>query len=331
MLGKPITVLLPAYNAAPYIEAAIQSILDQTFKNFELMVIDDGSTDETPELIQQFQDPRINYIRNPENLKFRATLNKGLDLIDSKYIARMDADDIAMPERLERQFAFMESHPEIGIVGTAIEIFGQQELIKTLPESNHEIQALCLFAAPFAHPSVMIRNSVIKQHDLKFAPNYPAIEDWELWTRLTQVTQSANLPDVLLRYRWEGQNMTVQTLGSRLERYYALYKELLNRMNISPTEEELKIHYELSQGGPTSFPVSAYQKWSQRLLKQNAEIKAYPHGELSIILEKLQQQLFYSCADKGLKEFISYTKSYGINTSQLNYFLRTSAKKILKH
>src|SRR5688500_8514963 len=107
-----VSVLMPVYNAEAYVSEAIQSILQQTYKNFEFLIINDGSTDNSEKLINTFSDSRIRYIRNSENIKLVATLNKGIDLSVGKYLVRMDADDISLPERLQKQVDFMETHPE---------------------------------------------------------------------------------------------------------------------------------------------------------------------------------------------------------------------------
>ncbi|MFT5919102.1 MAG: glycosyltransferase involved in cell wall biosynthesis, partial [Granulosicoccus sp.] len=118
-----VTVLLPVYNAEKFLEQAIRSVLDQTFTEFEFLIINDGSTDRSEEIIVSFNDSRIRYIKNETNLKLIKTLNKGIEFASGKYIARMDADDISLPTRFEQQVALLEKQPEIGVCGTNCIIF----------------------------------------------------------------------------------------------------------------------------------------------------------------------------------------------------------------
>ena len=125
-----ISVILPAYNAERFLEEAIDSILAQTYKNFELIVLNDGSTDRTEEIILSYNDPRIRYIKNESNLKLIKTLNKGIALARGKYIARMDADDISLPTRFEKEIEFMEIHPDIGVCSSkVIHLFSNRKTI----------------------------------------------------------------------------------------------------------------------------------------------------------------------------------------------------------
>src|ERR1017187_7276972 len=121
-----ITVLMPVYNAAPFLREAIDSILNQTFKNFELLIINDGSTDNCEEIILTYKDPRIRYIKNETNIKLISTLNKGIKLSKGKYIVRMDADDISFPDRIEKQVNYMETNPAIALCGTWFSSFGDR-------------------------------------------------------------------------------------------------------------------------------------------------------------------------------------------------------------
>ena len=127
MKQAQVTVLMPVYNAEQYLREAIGSILHQTFTDFEFIIINDGSTDRSEEIIKSYTDTRIRYYKNESNLKLIATLNKGFDLAGGKYIARMDADDISLPNRLQLQFELMEKNPEVGLCGTWFENFTEEE------------------------------------------------------------------------------------------------------------------------------------------------------------------------------------------------------------
>ncbi|MFT4982891.1 MAG: glycosyltransferase involved in cell wall biosynthesis, partial [Bacteroidia bacterium] len=161
-----VTVLMPVYNAENYVETAIQSILEQTYVNFELLVIDDGSTDGSATIINGIDDSRINYVKNDVNLKLITTLNKGLKLAKGKYIARLDADDIAEKTRLQEQVDFMEANVVVGLSGTWYTAFGTVNSTVRNPTSNQDIRFMALYQCPIIHPSTIFRTSVIRDNEL---------------------------------------------------------------------------------------------------------------------------------------------------------------------
>jgi glycosyltransferase involved in cell wall biosynthesis len=199
-----VSVVLPVYNCPDYIGEAIKSILDQTFKYFEFIIIDDGSTDNTSEVIQTFNDPRIHFFRQ-QNQGLAATLNRGIEMAHGKYIARQDQDDISLPERLEKQVIYLDSHPECGMVGTWAEIWVEKEKTRQVhqhPSDNKTLQYELLFDNPFVHSSMMLRKSVLDKVgrysiDRKRQPP----EDYELWSRIARHFQVANIPEILQVYR----------------------------------------------------------------------------------------------------------------------------------
>jgi glycosyltransferase family 2 len=198
-----VSVLIPCYNCEEYVEEAVMSIIKQTYPNLEILVIDDGSTDNTGNILKILakEDPRIIYIKNEENLKLIATLNKGLNLCKGKYIARMDADDISLPTRIEKQVNFLEAHPEIGIVGTYTKNFGVNNKTWEMDTEDKYIRTHLFYNTCFAHPSVMVRASALRNNHLYYNPDYPHAEDYKLWCDIAQYTKLANIPEVLLYYR----------------------------------------------------------------------------------------------------------------------------------
>jgi glycosyltransferase involved in cell wall biosynthesis len=192
---------MPIFNGEKYLSEAIKSILNQTFADFEFLIMNDGSWDQSVNIIKSFSDPRIRLIYNERNLGLIHTLNRGIEQSHSQYIARMDCDDISMPERIYKQVSLMDQHPEVGICGTWIEYFmGLQDVIR-LPVSDGEIKAHLPILCPLAHPTVMFRTSVIKSNGLYYSHDYPHAEDYELWFRASRITSFANIPEVLLKYR----------------------------------------------------------------------------------------------------------------------------------
>jgi len=211
IIDKPmISVLLPAYNAEKYICRAIESILSQTYTDFELIIIDDGSTDKTSKVIaSSFDDPRINHIILEDNVGIVDALNIAISMAKGKYLARMDADDISMPQRFSKQVEFLESNLEYAVCGASITIFNDHKdrYRVTYPCTHGEIMsALCLFHRNISHPSAMIRSEIIQKHNIRYSRKYPHAEDYIFWHQLSNYGKLYNLKEsLLLYYRHEDQ------------------------------------------------------------------------------------------------------------------------------
>jgi glycosyltransferase involved in cell wall biosynthesis len=195
-----ISVVMSIYNAEAFLKESIDSILRQTFTDFELLALDDGSTDRSADIIRSYNDTRIQYISLPHD--FIATLNHGLETAQGRYIARMDADDVMMPERLQVQYDYMEQHPDIAVCGSAIRMFGTQQG-EVICESEHDnIVDLMVKHNPVANPTTMIRRSVLFEHNIRYRQEFIYAEDFKMWAEIAQAgLRLHNLPQVLMRYR----------------------------------------------------------------------------------------------------------------------------------
>lgn len=198
-----VSVVMPVYNGALYLKEAVDSILSQTHTNLELIIVNDGSTDNSEQIIQSYTDERIVYLKNEVNSKICVTLNRGLDVAQGKYIARMDCDDISVPERLQMQVEYMEQNPNIGVLGSDIIVFGEgiEERIFTFEHDKNCCKAGLIFSSCFAHPAVMMRKSLLDQHNFRYNEEYRGFEDFELWRVISKYTEIINIPMPLLRYR----------------------------------------------------------------------------------------------------------------------------------
>ena len=182
-----VSVVMPAYNAEAYIGAAMESILSQSFGDFEFLILNDCSTDGTEAIIKSYDDPRIVYLKNEKNLGVAATLNKGLAAAQGEYIARMDADDFSLPQRFEKQVAYLDAHPEVAVLGTQVQFFsdrGDGEPFCYLG-SPAQLKIDLLFASAIAHPSVMLRRQVILDMG-GYDRQFEGLEDYELWCRISE-------------------------------------------------------------------------------------------------------------------------------------------------
>lgn len=207
-----VSVVLPVYNSSKYLSESISSILNQTYDDFEFLIIDDGSTDNSGDIVNTFKDKRILFYQNEQNLGLVTTLNKAIDLVDSEYILRLDADDIAIKNRIEKQIAFMDSDTDLVASGgyASIMSFDGKRLNKTwtYPLDDPRVKARLFWGNSIIHPTSIIRNSVIKDNEIKYSQNYPHAEDYHLWWQLVDKGKLANLPKVLINYRKHDNQIT---------------------------------------------------------------------------------------------------------------------------
>jgi glycosyltransferase involved in cell wall biosynthesis len=221
---KPkISVVMSVYNCEKYIKEAIYSILNQNFGDFEFIIINDGSTDKTREIIEEYKDERIKVINN-KNKGLTKSLNEGIELAKGEYIARMDADDISLRERFEKQVEFLDFNTDIYMCGTWAEFIDENGVfLKDFkrPITDKEIKKELLFHNPFIHSSVMIRKSVFDKVGL-YNESFRYAQDYELWTRVVAKLKTANLPEALLKYRvlkesiTKSKNFKVRLLGIKI-------------------------------------------------------------------------------------------------------------------
>ena len=222
LLKKPlISVLFPVYNGSLFLGQAIQSILDQTYDNFEIIIINDGSTDESAAIIQKYKDSRMRYYEQV-NQGLAATLNRAIKLAKGKYVARQDQDDISLPQRFEKQVDFLESNLDHGMVGTWATIIredGMADQEHSHPAESSMLKYELLFNNPFVHSSMMIRKDVFdKVGFYSTDKSRQPPEDYELWSRIAREFEVANIPEILHVYREVPNSMSRDGANPFLER-----------------------------------------------------------------------------------------------------------------
>jgi glycosyltransferase involved in cell wall biosynthesis len=199
-----VSVLLAVHNDARFLGAAVDSVFHQTARDLELIVVDDGSTDETPELLSRIKERRFVLLRNEEQLGLATSLNRALDQANGRYVARLDADDIALPQRLDRQLARIRATPPIGIVGSAVVdllVDGTQGRTHVMPAGSRALRWHALFSSPFFHPTVLVDRHLLEEHGLRYDPSFLESEDYDLWTRLFEFADGDNLRDAFVLKR----------------------------------------------------------------------------------------------------------------------------------
>lgn len=244
---KPlVSVLMPVYNSEDYLEEAIKSILNQSYSNFEFLIIDDASSDRSLDIIYSFKDDRIKLIKKNLNTGYTVSLNMGLAMCQGKYIARMDSDDISLPLRLEKQVALMEAFPEIGICGTWVETIGKiTGQIKKYPSTHEKIKTQLFVSSHFVHPTVMMRKSALDQYTLIYDPQFEPAEDYALWVQLGSFVRLANIAEVLLKYRVHEKQVSREFSEKQLIKCNSIRMLQIRRLGIEPTAEEWQLHIDL--------------------------------------------------------------------------------------
>jgi glycosyltransferase involved in cell wall biosynthesis len=207
-MSPTVSIVMPVYNAEKTLRESMYTVLSQTYTDFELIALDDCSTDSTPQILASFGDPRIRIIRNEQNLGITRNLNKGLDLSTGTYIARMDADDLALPNRLRCQVAHMDANPDVVLLGSKYqhiddegEFLFNAEISPPTPDSKGSVGWMLLFLTAIQHPTAMLRREVIEKHGMRYDLAYETAEDYEFWTRIARIGRVERLSAPHLYYR----------------------------------------------------------------------------------------------------------------------------------
>jgi glycosyltransferase involved in cell wall biosynthesis len=308
-----ISVILPVHNGAAYLQEALDSIFRQTFRDFEVIVIDDCSTDASPSIAESFGDSRLILIRSSERLRISKALNLGIEHARGKFIARMDADDICHPLRLERQFTFLMRYPQIGFCGTWVRRFGEGQNPQTYhrPVGSTRVRAFSIFDNPIVHSSAMIRRDILARLEICYRNEFVDAEDYDLWTRLLEFTQGDNIPEILLDYRVHEQSVTLQKSESMDRMACRILKRELAQFGMEVTDKEVLQHRRWSTGRldsesePRSLELAG--KWLQSLQEANRTSRACDSNALLWAAREIWFALCYRALRAGkpvLKQFL---------------------------
>jgi len=312
---------MPVYNGEKYLAQAIDSILDQTLKDFEFLILNDGSNDNSEKIILKYNDSRIIYVKNDQNLGLSYTLNKGLQLAKGKYIARMDCDDVSSHDRFEKQANFLYNNPAVGIVGSWTSIIGSQQ-ISNDPTTNAELKVRLLWQCALAHPTVMMNSELLKKFGLRYDVNYKYSQDYDLWARAAQHFELANIPEPLLYYRQHEKQMS-STYGD-LTVEEPLRTRLLQIQMLAnvPINDRRLILHRKALSSKESFTVNEFievSDWLIFLSKKNYDKKSYD--------EKSFNQYLYDIWNTSVKLLEIKTIATFWNIRKINFFRTASFKQ----
>jgi glycosyltransferase involved in cell wall biosynthesis len=288
-----VSIIMPARNAAAYVGEAISSMLHQTFDDFEFLIVDDASTDATVDVIRCFDDSRIHVFCNATRQGVAESLNVLLDKAQGDFIARMDADDISLPHRLETQVAFMREHEDIWACGGSHTVLvggDAPTFVRNVPATHDEIKAALVFFNPIAHPFMMYRGDVWKKHAIRYSTAFPYAEDYELWIRLTHAYtegRMANMQNILGKHRRHTSSVSVKHKDIQWGAAIKLQTRLIQDLGFSVFDKGIAVHatfFSKKQSVTNIEHLSSVFEWAWRLREANRQKKIYDEGALQRLL-----------------------------------------------
>lgn len=297
-----VTVLTTLFNKGAFVEEAVRSVLASTFEDFELLIVNDASTDDGPERVSRFRDPRIRWVDNPHNLGRAGAAERGMQEAMGAYVAVLDADDLMHPERIAKQVAFLDANPEVGICGTYARTAGDRSHVAAWPVTDEEARGVMLFQDPLLYGTAMLRRSVVLASGIHYPVHWkePGM-DLLFLHRLAQHTRMATLPEALTTYRLGAHNfragrdpITVRT---------NIHREVFRLYGLDASEEELELHVLLEQHYrrlPNSATVRALHAWVERLRAFNRTHGHFPAQVFDRRLNEDWMRWYYVLADKRL-------------------------------
>ncbi len=308
--GPFISVILPVYNAQPFLKEAIESILNQSYSNFEFIIINDGSTDDSEKTILQFNDSRIKYFYQ-QNKGLGATLNIGLSLCTGKYIARQDQDDISYPDRFKKQIDFLEKNPTMVLLGTRAKILTENSTeIKYHKHATHsaDLKFDLLFDNPFVHSSVIFKKSIIDEVGI-YTIDRNLYEDYDLWSRMALNGEVANLPDILLDYRHHAKGLSTNSSNFKddalFEQGLKNTKNLIRDLSTPIIDLQALFHWKKEKYSGTTITqlfealdvitnklISMYPNEKDRLTKRKKQYQKIIRSRLNTMARRNQPSFF---------------------------------------
>ena len=331
---------MPTYNTdVSILKTAVDSILNQTFRDFEFIIIDDGSTDNSVEYLNGIRDQRVKLIRNDTNLGITKSLNIGLRAAKGKYIARMDSDDIAFPERFEKQYAFMESHPDVFVCGAKVHYFrgesspvtqqvnqGKDNAVSIKgkflrlrentriknTKANYQIEDMesyrvrMLFANPGPmHPTAFLNHEKLIKHHIEYDERLAYSQDYDLWMKICSIGQICILPDVLLHYRIHSGQVSKARRDLQNKCAQMIQKKLLEQLLGKVTEDEVSFHHSHSSryGYDSNTKISNRAiQWYEKIITANQKQQLYDQYKLEQYIDRVKRCLISHSITKDMSK-----------------------------
>jgi glycosyltransferase involved in cell wall biosynthesis len=324
-----ISILMPVYNVQDYVREAVESILNQTYTDFELLILDDCSTDKTANIISQFQDKRIRYHRNETNLGLSENLNGGIRMSKGEFLARMDGDDISMPTRLEKQVEILDKYPEIGICGTSFQFFGTRHDTIIQPKQHDDIKIKMLFGCVVT--LVVMRKEIFIDNDLWYRTDAFPAEDYKMWADCLHVTKICNLSEVLFLYRMHEAQISTSKAIAQKQKSDRVRLEMLDWLSPDFTEEDKVFFCEQFVPGLMNLETEyiKFQRFEKKMLDENEKLRNFN----SILLQKqLQKQIQTTFLKFVIEKYFNngYAYKYYIPYLRSRLIMKVSIKNNIK-
>lgn len=295
MTAPAVTVLLPFYNAESALAESVESVLSQTFTDFELLLVDDGSTDDSPATAERFAraDSRVRIHSRGENRGLAATLNEGIAEARGRFVARMDADDRCLPGRLARQLEYLEDNEEVDMVGAFVEVFGKRRAIWRFPTSDRSIKDMLLVKPSMWHPLYFFRRDRWLEAGIAYDESLSVAQDYDVLTRAARHLRMANIPEVLLEYRQHGGQVSETRRAVRMENSAKTAVAYLARRFPETTPREQELHYRIvsEAGARTSAELEESLDWLNRLLGSTDSSEP----DVAMVHRALSRKAYYLC------------------------------------
>jgi len=296
MVKRPlVSVLMPVYNAAEFIAVSLQSIIEQDYDQLEIIIVDDGSTDQSIDVIQSFFDQRIVVVKNPENMGLAASLNKAITIATGAFLARMDADDIAHPSRISRQVNFMLDHPDVDILGTSMQYFGESRFLNHFPSTHDACKSYLMLNVCFGHPTVMFRHHIFDSPENFYNRDFRQYgEEYDLWCRLVDRFRYHNIQEVLLYYRTYPQEVKSAAESKRIKNSLEIRRNYLTSQLGEINDVDWGIHCQATFLNNISSVenIKKISEWFRRLLNINSQVSAFDH---TVLKAQLAERFFEVC------------------------------------
>ena len=303
-----LSVIVPVYNKAPFIRECFESIFSQSFADFELIAVDDKSTDNSLEVLHAMRDERLRIVPLEKNLGPAGAAQRAIDLAQGEYILRVDADDINLPDRFARQVAFMDANPNVGASGGHLQLFGGETGLWKFPLGKDDCRAELLFGNPVVQGASILRASLLRSKGLRFEDHWPRIgEDWIFWARMAAHAEFGNLDHALIMYRRGEQN---SMHGQDHAVYRAvIVQEVFRMLGIPLTDEQCALHLvglRSFQRPPDTRTLVAFRDWLDGLRVMNAQRRLFPAAAFERRLQRAWDQLFFALPRFGVSPALAH-------------------------
>lgn len=308
-----VSVLVPLYNSEKFVGQAVESVLSQTLADFELVIVDDGSTDSSASIVASYSDRRIRYIRNETNTGLAMVRNKALSLARGQFIAWLDSDDVSLPNRLALQVNLLRENPNVGLCGSWVRAFDTtHDVLWRYPTDAAVVRSRMLFDSPLATSATMMRRAVVEHTHPWFDPRFPPAEDYELWERISRRWLVTNIGSVLALYRLHAAQTSKLKEAQQRAAVKSVQLRQLDHLGIAPADDELELHLDIGAGWRFATDADAMlrtEAWLLKLDEANHRRHVFPTEAFRRVLAERWFLVARSVTHLGLSAWIRYSRS----------------------